>query len=101
MWSSIQILPNQVSKKSFHTFEDIDLRESHAKLHKKTSETLGADLIQKLEISIYWLPRNFNGLLLYFAQCSFAEMKSTFIKLLNESLLKDIGQELLIRNNSV
>ena len=40
---SIQVLPNQVSKKSFHTFEDIDLRESHAKLHKKTSETLGAD----------------------------------------------------------
>ena len=34
MWSSIQVLPNQVSK-SFYTFEDIDLRESHAKLHKK------------------------------------------------------------------
>ena len=34
MSSSIQVLPNQVSKKSFHTFEDIDLRESHAKLHK-------------------------------------------------------------------
>ena len=26
MWSSIQVLTNQVSKKSFHTFEDIDLR---------------------------------------------------------------------------
>ena len=35
MWSSIQVLPIQVSKKSFYTFEDIDLRESHAKLHKK------------------------------------------------------------------
>ena len=35
MWSSIQVLPNQVIKKSFHTLEDIDLRESHAKLHKK------------------------------------------------------------------
>ena len=34
MWSSIQVLPNQVSKKSFNTFEDIDLQESHAKLHK-------------------------------------------------------------------
>ena len=34
MWSSIQVLPNQVSKKSFCTFEDIDLRESHANLHK-------------------------------------------------------------------
>ena len=34
--SSIQVLPNQVSKNSFYTFEDIDLRESHAKLHKKT-----------------------------------------------------------------
>ena len=43
MWNSIQVLPNQVSKKSFYTFEDIDLRESHAKLHKKPSETLGAD----------------------------------------------------------
>ena len=36
MWSSIQVLSNQVSKKLFYTFEDIDLRESHAKLHKKT-----------------------------------------------------------------
>ena len=43
MWRSIQVLPNQVSKKSFCTFEDIDLQESHAKLHKKPSETLGAD----------------------------------------------------------
>ena len=34
MWNSIQVLPNQVIKKSFYTFEDIDLRESHAKLHK-------------------------------------------------------------------
>ena len=34
MWSSIQVLSNQVSKKSFYTFEDIDLRECHAKLHK-------------------------------------------------------------------
>ena len=40
---AIQVLPNQVSKKSFHTFEDIDLRELHAKLHKKPSETLGVD----------------------------------------------------------
>ena len=43
MWSLIQILPNQVSKKSFYTFEEIDLQESHAKLHKKSIETLGAD----------------------------------------------------------
>ena len=34
---------NQVSKKLFYTFEDIDFQESHAKLHKKPSETLGAD----------------------------------------------------------
>ena len=40
MWSSIQVLPNQVSKKSFYTFEDIDLRESHARLHKKPSEQI-------------------------------------------------------------
>ena len=43
MWSSIQVLPNQVSKKSFYTFEDTDLQECHAKLHKKPIETLGAD----------------------------------------------------------
>ena len=52
-WGSIQVLSNQLSKKkSFYTFEDIDLRESHAKLQKKTSETLGADSIQMLQISI-------------------------------------------------
>ena len=33
-WSSVQVLPNQVRKKSFYTLKDIDLRESHAKLHK-------------------------------------------------------------------
>ena len=49
---------------------------------------------------IYCLLRNFNGFPLYFAQCSFTEMKSTFIKLQNE-FIKDIGQELLIVNNSV
>ena len=43
MWSSIHVLPNLVSKKSFYKFEDIDLRESHAKLHKKRSDTLRAD----------------------------------------------------------
>ena len=42
MWGSIQVLPNQVSKKSLYKFEDVDLRESHAKLHSKT---LGADSI--------------------------------------------------------
>ena len=60
MWSSIQILPNKVSKKSFFSFEDIDVRESHANLHKEPTETPGADLIQRLKISIYCLPRNFN-----------------------------------------
>ena len=34
MCSSIQVLPNQVSKTSFYPFEDVDLRESHAKLNK-------------------------------------------------------------------
>ena len=60
MWSSIQVLPNQVSKKSFYRFEDIDLRESHAKLHNKPNKTLGADSNLRLEISIYCLPWNFN-----------------------------------------
>ena len=43
MCSSIQVLPNQVSKKSFYTFEYIDLRESHAKLRETQNETLGAN----------------------------------------------------------
>ena len=43
--NSFQVLPNQVGKKSFHTFEDIDLREPQAKLHKESSETQGADSI--------------------------------------------------------
>ena len=101
MWSSIQVLSNQVSKKSFYTFEDIDLRESPAKFNKKPSETLGADWVYRLEISIYCLPRNINWFLLYVAQCWLTEMKSTFIKLQNESLLKEIDQELLTVNNSV
>ena len=33
---------------------------------------------------------------MYFAQCSFTEMKSTFIKVQNEPVPKDIGQVLLI-----
>ena len=74
---------------------------AHAKVHKKPNETLGADSILRLEISIYCLPWNFNKFPLNFAQCSFTEAQSTFIKLQNESLLKDIGQELLIVNNSV
>ena len=35
-------LNSGTSKSIFYTFKDIDLRESHAKLHKKPSETLGA-----------------------------------------------------------
>ena len=101
MWSTIRVLPNPVSKKSLCTFEDIDLRESHTGLHKKTSETLGADSIYNLEISIYCLPLNFNRFPLYFAQCSFTEMKTTFIKLQNQPFPKEIGQEFLIVNNSV
>ena len=101
MWGSIQVLPNQVSKKLFHTFEDIDLEKSHAKLHKKPSETLRADSILRLEISICCLPRSFNGFPLYFEQNSFTEMKSAFIKLQNELLPKPIGQALLIVNNIV
>ena len=40
MRGSIQVLPNQVNEKSFYTFKGIDLREFHAKLHKKPSENL-------------------------------------------------------------
>ena len=87
MWGSTQVLLNQVSKKSsFYTFEDIDLSESHAKLDKNLSQTLAADSILRLEISIYCLPRSFNGFPLYFAESSFTEMKSAFIKLQDEPL---------------
>ena len=66
MWSSSQVFPSQVNKKSFYTFEDTDLWESHAKVRKKLRETFGADSILMLEISIYCLSRNFNWFLLYF-----------------------------------
>ena len=59
MWSSIQVLPNQVSK-SFYMLEDIDLRESHGKVDNKESETLRADSILRLEINVNCLPWNFN-----------------------------------------
>ena len=68
---------------------------------KQPSETLGADSIRRLEISIHCLPRSFNGFPLYFAQSSFTEIKSTFINLQNDALPKAIGQELLIVKNSV
>ena len=71
------------------------------KVHKKPSETLKADSIIRLEISIYCLPWNFNQFTLYFAQCTFTEMKTTYIKLQNESLPKDIGQKLLIVHKRV
>ena len=38
---------------------------------------------------------------MYFAQCSFTEMKSIFIELQNEPLPKDVGQVLLTVNNNV
>ena len=41
MWNSIQVIPNQVCERFFDTFENIALQESHAKLHKKPSESLG------------------------------------------------------------
>ena len=45
MWGSVQVLPNQVSERSFYTFEDIDLRELPANLRKNPSKTMGADSI--------------------------------------------------------
>ena len=75
----------QVNKISFYTFEDIDLQEFHGlhatKLHKRPSETLEADSIWSLEISIYCLPRRFNGLPLYFAQSSLQKLKIHLLSL--------------------
>ena len=48
MQKSVQIFPNQVSKESFYTLEDIGLRESHAKLHKNQ-----AKLWEKIEFKGY------------------------------------------------
>ena len=48
MWSSIQVLPNQVSETSFYTSEDLDLQKSHAKLHKKTESNSGSRLFLKV-----------------------------------------------------
>ena len=93
MCSSIQVLPNQVSKKSFYTFEDIELWESHAKVHNKPSETLGADSILRLEISIYCLLGTLSDFCCI--QCSFTEMKSPFINLQNESLRKILAKNYL------
>ena len=47
MWSSIQVLPNQVSKKFFYTFEDINLRgkDLMQSYIKKPSDTPGADSV--------------------------------------------------------
>ena len=50
------------------------------RVHKKPSETLGADSILRLEISICCRPRNFNWFPLYFALCSFTEMKTTLFE---------------------
>ena len=100
MWSSIQVLPNQVSKNRSIRLKILTY-ESPMQRYIKHRETLGADSILRLQISIYCLPRNFNWFPLYFAQCSFTEMKTTFIKLQNGSIPKDIRQELLIVNNSV
>ena len=75
MWNSIQVLPNQVRKNSFYTFKDDALQDSHGKL-KKNRVKLWNRL--NLKTGIYCLPRNFNGFPMYFAQCLFTEMKSTF-----------------------
>ena len=43
MWSSIQVLPNQVSKKSFYMYEDMDLQgplQSNIKNHVKLWEQI-------------------------------------------------------------
>ena len=47
------------------------------------------------------IPRSFNGFPLYFAQSSFTEIKSTFIKLQNEPSTKAFHKEILKVNNSV
>ena len=101
MWGSIQVLPNQVSKNRPIRLKILTYESAIRSYMKKESETRGADSILRLQISIYCLPRSFNGFPLYFAQSSFTEMKSAFIKLQNEPLPKAIGQELLIVNNSV
>ena len=45
MWSSIQVLPNQVSKNPSKRLRILAYESSMQKLHKKPSEALGADRI--------------------------------------------------------
>ena len=98
-WGSSKVLPNKVSKRSSCMFEDIDLGGLYTKLYKKPSETLGADLISRLEISNYCLSWSFNQDLLHFAQSSLIEMKSIFTQLQNKPSPKAIDQEVSVINN--
>ena len=67
----------------------------------KTELNFGSRLNLNVRNQYHCLPRNFNGFPMYFAQCSFTDIKSTFIKLQNDPLPKGIGQVLVIVNNSV
>ena len=60
MWNSIKVLPNQVSKNRSIRLKILTYESPMRRYIKKPSETLGADSILRLEISIYCLPRNFN-----------------------------------------
>ena len=86
------------STKSFFTFEDIALRESHAKLNKKllnSGSRLNLNIRNQYLVFLETLT-DFQCIL----KCLFTEMKNTF-KLKHESLPKDIRQELLKVNNNV
>ena len=98
MWISIQV---QVSKKSFYTFEDIDLEspmQSYIKHRVKLWEQIRILRLESVSTVFLGTLTDFRCIL---HSVRFTEMKSTFIKLQNEPLQKDIGQVLLIVNNSV
>ena len=73
--------------------------ESPMQSYIKTEWNSGSRL--NLKVRNQYLLGNFNWFPLYSAERSFTEMKSAFINLQNESLPKDISQELLVINNSV
>ena len=77
----------------------MDLRNSNGSELKIFSLQLYGSFFRKFssEVKKYI----FKGFPMYVAQCSFTEMKNTFIKLQNEPLPKDVGQVLLAVNNSV
>ena len=89
MWSSIQVLPNQVN-----TVEDIDFENSMQSYIKKPSENFGRRL--NLKVRNQFLLSSSELISAVFCTVIVYRKKSTFIKVQNQPLPKDIGKKLFI-----